>query len=253
MLCPQCGSENPGSAKFCSACGNAINAEVAAPVIVKPPIEQAPVVIAPPSTTTAAPLASVPPVLVAGFALASLWRRFFAVILDVLIITAIGVLFVFWEAGRWYAYASNYSVRLSNTQAALSTLVPMVFAFLYYWLMEAAFGLTLGKAMVNIQVRRKTGDGPGLSGSMIRNLVRIIDVLPAFYIVGFFTALFSKLKQRVGDHLADTVVIKREGVIMVVVGIILWMAVMGAMSWKSYALYKSAHSVVRSNKQYYLD
>ena len=44
---------------------------------------------------------------------------------------------------------------------------------------------------------------------MIRNLLRIVDGLPAFYIVGIVCIALTPNKQRVGDMAANTLVVKK--------------------------------------------
>ena len=44
--------------------------------------------------------------------------------------------------------------------------------------------------------------------SFIRNLLRIIDGLPVFYLLGLIVMVSSKRKQRIGDMAAGTVVVK---------------------------------------------
>jgi uncharacterized RDD family membrane protein YckC len=81
--------------------------------------------------------------------------------------------------------------------------------FLYYLLAEGIAGATLGKAIAGIQVRKKAGTSCGLRASMVRNVFRIVDVFGA-YLVGLFVAIFSKARQRVGDHVAGTIVGKPD-------------------------------------------
>ncbi|HKW96770.1 MAG TPA: RDD family protein [Bryobacteraceae bacterium] len=82
-------------------------------------------------------------------------------------------------------------------------------ATIYFWLGEGLFGATLGKAAAGIQVRRATGGRCGLGPALVRNLGRIIDALGG-YLFGFIVAYSSKLRQRLGDHLAGTIVVERK-------------------------------------------
>jgi uncharacterized RDD family membrane protein YckC len=79
--------------------------------------------------------------------------------------------------------------------------------FLYYWLLEGLFGTTLGKLVMNLHVVRVDGSKIDLRKSVIRNLLRLIDGI-GVYLVGFLVALLSRKKQRLGDHVADTVVVQ---------------------------------------------
>jgi len=80
--------------------------------------------------------------------------------------------------------------------------------FLYYILLEAFMGGTLGKLLIGIRVRMEDGSPLSLGSSVIRNLLRIIDGL-FFYLVGAIFVWTSPSKQRLGDRLAKTVVVKK--------------------------------------------
>ena len=54
-----------------------------------------------------------------------------------------------------------------------------------------------------------TGNKIGLSKSVIRNLLRLADGLPAFNILGIILIASSQRNQRCGDHLAKTYVIRQ--------------------------------------------
>ncbi len=81
--------------------------------------------------------------------------------------------------------------------------------FLYYWLCEAYLGGTPGKLILGIRVRMVDGGRIGLLASLIRNLLRIIDGL-FFYLVGAFWVWFTPARQRLGDQIAGTVVVKAK-------------------------------------------
>jgi uncharacterized RDD family membrane protein YckC len=48
-----------------------------------------------------------------------------------------------------------------------------------------------------------------MRASLIRNLFRLIDGL-AGYLLAFLVASFSRSRQRLGDHLANTVVVEND-------------------------------------------
>jgi uncharacterized RDD family membrane protein YckC len=81
--------------------------------------------------------------------------------------------------------------------------------FVYFVAMEATSGATLGKMLVGIKVVRTDGTSPiGWSPALIRNVLRIIDGL-FVYLVGAFLASRSPTKQRLGDRVAGTVVVRK--------------------------------------------
>jgi uncharacterized RDD family membrane protein YckC len=87
--------------------------------------------------------------------------------------------------------------------------------FLYFMLTEWRFaGQTFGKRMLSLRVidsraRRLTG-----SQVIVRNLFRVIDMFPVFYVVGGIASLLHPKFQRLGDLAAGTLVIRlpRSGV-----------------------------------------
>lgn len=81
--------------------------------------------------------------------------------------------------------------------------------FAYFVILEWKLGGTLGKLMMGIRVVKITGEPLSFKDSLIRNVMRIIDILPFLYVVGVITIWCSKKKQRVGDMLAKTVVVSK--------------------------------------------
>ena len=66
---------------------------------------------------------------------------------------------------------------------------PLCLAFLivivvYYVLLEAFTGATAGKWIAGIRVVGPNGNRPGLTASLLRNVLRLVDTLPALNILG---------------------------------------------------------------------
>lgn len=70
-------------------------------------------------------------------------------------------------------------------------------------------GQTVGKKLLGLWVMDAQGLRVRFSQIMIRNLLRFVDMLPIFYMVGGISCAASKKAQRLGDIAANTVVIKR--------------------------------------------
>lgn len=68
-------------------------------------------------------------------------------------------------------------------------------------------GQTLGKRVLKIRVVDAEGFRLQRAQIVIRNLLRIVDLLPAFYAVGGISCAISPKYQRLGDIAANTVVI----------------------------------------------
>jgi uncharacterized RDD family membrane protein YckC len=69
-------------------------------------------------------------------------------------------------------------------------------------------GQTIGKRVLRLRVVDAEGMRLELNQIVIRNLLRMVDLLPAFYASGGMAAFLSRKAQRLGDLAANTVVIR---------------------------------------------
>ena len=209
MTCPACGTQNPAEARFCLACGAALTASGA-------PGDRG-----------------------AGQRVARLGDRLLAVILDTALLAAVFAVVGMWAAGRWGGVtASGFEV--TGAPALLTIGTVAVLGFLYYWLFEALFGATLGKAIVGITVCALDGGKCGMKRSLIRNLLRLVDGF-AVYLVGFLVAVFSKKRQRLGDHLAGTYVVERGvGGLWRALLVVAWLLGLGGAIWSAVVIHRGA-------------
>lgn len=81
--------------------------------------------------------------------------------------------------------------------------IGLVFAFLIGF--EVIWGKTPAKKLFGLKVVKTDGTGVDVFSSLVRNLLRIVDHM---LFIGAFVAAASQKKQRIGDKLAGTVVIK---------------------------------------------
>jgi uncharacterized RDD family membrane protein YckC len=80
----------------------------------------------------------------------------------------------------------------------------------YYIVLEAQFGATLGKRIVGLKVVKLDGGGPiDWQASIVRNLLRLVDGI-FFYLVGAIMVWTSNQKQRLGDKVASTVIVRAK-------------------------------------------
>ena len=77
----------------------------------------------------------------------------------------------------------------------------------YSLLMELATGRTVGKTLLRVELLSEAGTRPGPAQIFVRNLMRLIEIMPPFWILGFFLVL-SRNRQRVGDIFARTVAVR---------------------------------------------
>jgi uncharacterized RDD family membrane protein YckC len=69
-------------------------------------------------------------------------------------------------------------------------------------------GQTIGKRLLRLRVIDAEGLRLQFSQIVIRNLLRFVDMLPAFYLVGGIACLVNRRAQRLGDLAANTVVVR---------------------------------------------
>jgi uncharacterized RDD family membrane protein YckC len=174
---------------------------------------------------------------------AGLGERLIAVILDSIFLGAVFALIGMATAVRMGGVTDS-GFSLHGAPAALAIGATLLVGFLYYLLGEGVASSTLGKGITGIQVREKAGARCGMRGSLIRNLLRIVDAI-GVYLVGFFIAIFSKTRQRLGDHVAGTVVVERNTPKVVRIGlIIVWFAMIGGGLTGAYLIHRGAPETV---------
>ena len=69
-------------------------------------------------------------------------------------------------------------------------------------------GQTLGKRLLGLRVMDENGFHLTPHQIIMRNLLRLVDTLPAYYMLGGLFCLASRKSQRIGDMVANTVVIR---------------------------------------------
>jgi uncharacterized RDD family membrane protein YckC len=77
----------------------------------------------------------------------------------------------------------------------------------YFTLLEGSKGQTIGKMITKIKVVAEDGKPIDMNRSLARNLLRIIDGL-FVYLVGTIPVWRSDKKQRLGDRVTKTLVVK---------------------------------------------
>ena len=80
----------------------------------------------------------------------------------------------------------------------------------YFVLCEMLWsGRSVGKRAMGIRVVRPDGTSEGFWSSLLRNLGRLVDMMPGvFYLVGSIVILATPRNQRLGDLLGNTIVIR---------------------------------------------
>ncbi len=83
------------------------------------------------------------------------------------------------------------------------------FGYFTFWEMVTN-GRSPGKAAVGLRVVRRNGYPIDLRSSLVRNVMRIVDMLPAYYLVGLISIVLSPTSERLGDHVAGTIVMRLD-------------------------------------------
>jgi uncharacterized RDD family membrane protein YckC len=129
----------------------------------------------------------------------TLLARIIAFVVDSILVGIVGGLLV--------GIATAVSPRL----ASFLTLPFGLLGLLYWVYFEGAYGQTLGKMAMDVVVVKDDGSDCDYAASLVRNVLRIVDALPTFYIVGLVVIYVSDEGQRVGDIAASTVVVNERG------------------------------------------
>jgi uncharacterized RDD family membrane protein YckC len=128
-------------------------------------------------------------------------RRIGAALIDVALMVLLFILLGI-ALGEGEASDDGASVSLEGGGAVLF----FVLMLGYYFATEAAWGQTLGKRLLGLKVVRADGSTAGPGPVAGRTLLRVVDILPALYLLGLIVMLATQRKQRIGDLAAGTVV-----------------------------------------------
>lgn len=106
---------------------------------------------------------------------------------------------------------TTVSQELNVFLLGLGTVLVAVVVVGYYVVFEAFNGgRTPGKAALGIGVATVDGTPLGLGAVTLRTLMRLVDFLPAAYVVGALSIAVTARNQRLGDLVANTVVIRHR-------------------------------------------
>ena len=82
-----------------------------------------------------------------------------------------------------------------------------VVVWFYPVVFEATWGRTPGKRALGLRVVAANGAPVGWLASFVRNLLRVVDMLPFAYTAGLVTSLADPWSRRLGDMVAGTLVV----------------------------------------------
>ncbi len=146
------------------------------------------------------------------YELAGLGSRFLALMLDMLAQSVIAIVVLF-----GFAFASPAIQRLGPFASkniygwvvAFAILIFFLIFFGWFIIFEAWWsGRTPGKRALGLRVVRDGGFPLDVGAAIIRNLVRIAELILGFYAISAVSALISKENKRLGDFAAGTLVVR---------------------------------------------
>ena len=138
---------------------------------------------------------------------AGLWPRFLALLVDLIILSAIFFPTTKIVKGTWMMSAGEHEWHYSLFITDPLCIIFLCAIVLYFVFFEGLAGATPGKFIVGIRVINLDGAKPGLAKGAIRNLLRLVDGLPALNILGIVLIVSSPERTRFGDRVAGTRVV----------------------------------------------
>jgi uncharacterized RDD family membrane protein YckC len=184
--CKKCGSELPDGAQYCPKCGTPVEAQEA-------------------PASTATPVA----VVASGLKLAFWWERFVAWLIDVVLIgVVLGIVstLVFlggqsfslfqwpgWVPG-WVSWFPFFNFGLNG-----------VIHFLYWMLLDGAYGQSFGKMVMRIKVTRLDGSPVDMGRAAVESVGKAF-LLPLDCLIGWI--LYPRKRQRILNYISETIVVK---------------------------------------------
>ncbi|MBV8674342.1 MAG: RDD family protein [Acidobacteriaceae bacterium] len=146
------------------------------------------------------------------FPLAGMGSRFLAILIDTLLqIAAYLVLilvFILVLSAAPKNGAGEFSRSGEKWLVAGLILIHFVMYWGYFTLFEGFWnGQTPGKKLFKIRVIQDSGHQITFFEAMIRNLIRVVDMLPSFYLVGVIAMACNQRHKRLGDLAAGTLVV----------------------------------------------
>ncbi|KOP82509.1 RDD family protein [Cytobacillus solani] len=142
------------------------------------------------------------------FQLAGLGSRTAAFIIDQLLLMVVNILIIVAFFLFMYGTADIMLLEMTSLPLAITIIVIFLINWGYFFVFEFfSGGKTIGKKMIGIRVIQDNGHSLTLLSSFIRNLLRIIDSLPANYFLGLIMIFFHSKHKRIGDLVAGTIVV----------------------------------------------
>lgn len=135
---------------------------------------------------------------------AGVWLRFTALIVDIVLLSSVFFPVTRIVKGTWLMSATDHHWVRGWFVSDPLCLVLLAVMFLYFVLLEGLAGGTVGKLLLRLRVVDINGARVGLRKALLRNVLRVVDSLPALGILGAILIAAAPDKARFGDRVAGT-------------------------------------------------
>jgi uncharacterized RDD family membrane protein YckC len=121
------------------------------------------------------------------------------------------LLSLLWMAGAmpFFGIFSTGVKALGSLGFIVIGLLPAILIYFFYHLVLELImrGRTPGKRIAGVRLVTNNGEIPSAGAILIRNLFRLLDSFPAFYVIGLSCVMFTRNHVRVGDLAAGTLLV----------------------------------------------
>jgi uncharacterized RDD family membrane protein YckC len=142
------------------------------------------------------------------------WSRFRALLIDLVVITivlnVVNLVFGVTQVTSGFVPNGQPGTFFWSSVTAVPWPWLSLLWMAYYIVPEGLYGVSLGKMLLGLCVVREDGRPIGMVSIWTRNILRFVDVLPVFYLVGGLSVRLTTYSQRVGDRWAGTTVVFRD-------------------------------------------
>jgi uncharacterized RDD family membrane protein YckC len=116
-----------------------------------------------------------------------------------------------WFCGAWLlvrVIAPGSDVAIARLQWLAAVIPALAIYLLYHPVLELLMrGRTPGKRQAGVRIVTRAGATPDSAALLVRNVLRLLDSLPIFYVVGLVSCFITAQRVRIGDLAAGTVLV----------------------------------------------
>jgi uncharacterized RDD family membrane protein YckC len=134
-------------------------------------------------------------------------RRVAAGFADLLVLVA-----AFWLMAAVFGDLSRNSLTLDAGMPLPTIAAYAILVLVYYTGSEWKWRATPGKLLLDVRIASADERPLTFGRVFVRQVLRVIDMLPVLYLLGFVLVEVTKRHQRIGDMAARTIVVRRAAV-----------------------------------------